>query len=79
MAACPIRLRPILMTTATMVFGMMPMAVAMGASADMRRGLSLFVIGALLSSTMLTLVLVPVMYTVLEGFKEKLRGIKVVR
>jgi HAE1 family hydrophobic/amphiphilic exporter-1 len=74
--AGPIRLRPILMTTATMVFGMMPLAVAAGASSDMRRGLALVVIGSLLSSTMLTLVLVPVMYTVLEGVKERIRRVK---
>jgi HAE1 family hydrophobic/amphiphilic exporter-1 len=73
MTAGPIRLRPILMTTATMVFGMMPLALAIGASADMRRGFGLVVIGSLISSTLLTLVLVPVMYTVLDGWKNKIR------
>lgn len=69
--AGPIRLRPIIMTTATMVFGMLPLAVAAGAGGDFRRGLAIVVIGALLSSTMLTLVLVPVVYTIMESYRVK--------
>jgi len=69
--AGPIRLRPIIMTTATMVFGMLPLAVAAGAGGDFRRGLAIVVIGALLSSTMLTLVLVPVVYTIMENYRVK--------
>ena len=69
--AGPIRLRPIIMTTATMVFGMLPLAVAAGAGGDFRRGLAIVVIGALLSSTMLTLVLIPVVYTIMESYRVK--------
>jgi len=69
--ACPIRLRPILMTTATMVCGMLPLAIAFGSATEMRRGLAVVVIVSLLSSTMLTLVLVPVMYSIMEKLKKK--------
>jgi HAE1 family hydrophobic/amphiphilic exporter-1 len=73
--AGPVRLRPILMTTATMVCGMLPMAVGLGAGGNMRQGMGIVVIGSLLSSTLLTLVLVPVMYSVLEGAKARLKKI----
>ena len=66
------RLRPIVMTTSTMVFGMLPLALALGAGAEMRQGMAVVVIGGLLSSTLLTLVLVPVIYTYVEGARHKL-------
>ena len=61
-----IRLRPIIMTTAAMVFGMMPLALAIGAGAEQRAPMARAVIGGLITSTLLTLVVVPVMYTLLE-------------
>ncbi len=66
------RLRPIIMTTATMVFGMMPLGFGFGAGGEMRRGMAIVVIGGLISSTLLTLVLVPVIYTYVEGLRHKL-------
>jgi hydrophobic/amphiphilic exporter-1 (mainly G- bacteria), HAE1 family len=63
------RLRPIIMTTATMVFGMMPLALALGAGAEMRQGMAVVVISGLVSSTLLTLVLVPVIYTYMEAWR----------
>jgi hydrophobic/amphiphilic exporter-1 (mainly G- bacteria), HAE1 family len=69
--AGPIRLRPIIMTSSTMVFGMLPLALAIGSGGEFRAGLAVVVIGALISSTLLTLVLVPVIYTIMEGYKEK--------
>jgi HAE1 family hydrophobic/amphiphilic exporter-1 len=69
--AGPTRLRPIIMTTATMVLGMLPLALGLGAGADLRQSMAIIVIGALISSTLLTLVLVPVMYTYVNGLKEK--------
>ena len=69
--AGPTRLRPILMTTMTMVLGMMPVAIGLGEGAEMRRGMAIAIIGGLLSSMVLTLVLVPVMYTYIEGAREK--------
>ncbi|MGD0337364.1 MAG: efflux RND transporter permease subunit [Bacteroidota bacterium] len=65
------RLRPILMTTATMVFGMMPLAFALGAASEMRQGMAIVVICGLTSSTVLTLVLVPVIYMYMEGLRDK--------
>jgi len=64
--AGPLRLRPILMTTFTMVVGMTPLAIGLGAGGEMRSGMGVVVIGGLLSSLLLTLVLVPVMYTIMD-------------
>lgn len=61
--AGPTRLRPIVMTTMTMVLGLVPLAMALGAGAEVRQSMAVVVIGALISSTLLTLVLVPVVYT----------------
>jgi HAE1 family hydrophobic/amphiphilic exporter-1 len=62
------RLRPILMTTLAMIFGMMPLAFALGSGAEMRAPMARAVIGGLLTSTVLTLLVVPVVYTVLDDF-----------
>ena len=62
--ACSIRLRPILMTTSTTVLGLVPMAVSMGEGSELRIPLAITIIGGLVTSTLLTLVLVPVVYTV---------------
>ena len=56
------RLRPILMTTIAMVFGMLPIALASGAAAEMNNGLAIVIIGGLISSLFLTLIIVPVVY-----------------
>jgi HAE1 family hydrophobic/amphiphilic exporter-1 len=65
------RLRPIVMTTATMIFGMLPLALALGAGAEMRQGMAIVVIGGLTSSTLLTLVLIPVVYTYVDALRER--------
>jgi hydrophobic/amphiphilic exporter-1 (mainly G- bacteria), HAE1 family len=62
-----IRLRPILMTTAAMVFGMLPMALALEEGSDGTMGRA--IIGGVLSSTVLTLIVVPVIYAMIEEFK----------
>lgn len=69
--AGPTRLRPIVMTTATMVFGMVPLALGLGVGSEIRQGMAIVVIGALISSTLLTLILVPVMYTYIDGLKAR--------
>ena len=66
--AGPIRLRPILMTTFAMVFGMAPLALGLGPGAELRLSMALAVIGGIISSTLLTLVVVPVMYTLVDDF-----------
>lgn len=61
------RLRPILMTTIAMVFGMIPIALATGGAAEMNNGLAWVVIGGLISSLFLTLVIVPVVYSIFDS------------
>lgn len=71
------RLRPILMTTIAMVFGMIPIAIAKGAAAEMNNGLAWVIIGGLISSLFLTLVIVPVVYSVFEGITNRFSKNKV--
>jgi HAE1 family hydrophobic/amphiphilic exporter-1 len=66
--AGPIRLRPILMTTAAMVAGMAPMAARIGAGSEFRYPMAIVVIGGLITSTLLTLLVVPVAYTIFDDF-----------
>lgn len=63
-----IRLRPILMTTLAMIFGMLPLAFAIGEGAKQTAGMAHAVIGGLISSTLLTLVVTPVIFTYLDDF-----------
>ena len=63
------RLRPILMTTVAMVFGMLPLATATGTSSESKNGLAWVIIGGLTSSLVLTLILVPVVYVSVENFR----------
>ena len=71
------RLRPILMTTIAMVFGMLPIALASGGAAEMNNGLAWVIIGGLISSLFLTLVIVPVVYSIFDSIKNRLRKGKV--
>ena len=66
--AAGIRLRPILMTSFSTVFGILPIAIGMGAGAESRRPLGIVVVGGVLFSTFLTLLLVPVVYAALARF-----------
>jgi HAE1 family hydrophobic/amphiphilic exporter-1 len=68
-----IRLRPILMTMLTTVLGLTPMALAFGSGSEMRAPMAKTVIGGLLVSTIFTLVLIPVLYTMFETRREKRR------
>lgn len=65
------RLRPIVMTTFAMIFGMLPIAVASGAGAEMKNGLAWVIIGGLTSSLILTLVVVPNVYLIVDNIKDK--------
>ncbi len=62
------RLRPIIMTTLAMIFGMLPVALALGSGAEMRAPMGRAVIGGLITSTILTLIVVPVVYVILDDF-----------
>lgn len=66
------RLRPILMTTIAMVIGMLPIALATGAGAEWKNALAIVMIGGLLSSMMLTVFVVPMMYYVVDMTRDKL-------
>ncbi|MDD3732805.1 MAG: efflux RND transporter permease subunit, partial [candidate division Zixibacteria bacterium] len=66
--AGPIRLRPILMTTFATIFGMLPLALGLGPGAELRAPMARAVIGGMISSTLLTLVVVPVVYTLIDDF-----------
>ncbi len=67
-----VRLRPILMTTATMVFAMLPLAISQGAGSEDRQPMAVVVIGGVLTSTLLTLVVVPVMYRLMTPWADRL-------
>ena len=73
LTAAPIRLRPILMTTMAMIFGMLPVALGLGSEAEMRQPMAVAVIGGLITSTLLTLAVVPVVYTLLDDLIERWR------
>ncbi len=66
------RFRPILMTTIAMVAGMTPIAFAQGDGADMNRGLAMVIIGGLLSSLFLTLIIVPVVYSIFDSLSRRM-------
>lgn len=68
--AGPVRLRPILMTTLALIFGMLPLALGTGAGAESRQPMAVAVIGGLLTSTLLTLIVVPVVYTLIDDTRE---------
>jgi len=70
------RLRPILMTTIAMVIGMLPIALADGAGSEWKNGLAIVMIGGLLSSLMLTVFVVPMVYYMVDSVKAKISNLK---
>jgi multidrug efflux pump len=71
-----IRLRPILMTAISTIAGTIPIAIGFGAGAESRRPMGVAVVGGMVTSTLLTLVVIPVVYTVFTDLFERLRGRK---
>lgn len=69
-----VRLRPILMTTAAMIFGMLPVALALSAGGEQRAPMAVAVIGGLITSTLLTLIVIPSAYLLLDKLTEKVKG-----
>jgi HAE1 family hydrophobic/amphiphilic exporter-1 len=61
-----VRLRPILMTTSTTVLGLLPMAMGLGDGAEIRTPMAITVVAGLISSTILTLVVIPTVYSLLD-------------
>lgn len=64
--ACPTRMRPVLMTSATLILALAPAALGLGAGAETQQPLAIAVIGGMISSTLLTLVVVPAVYSLIE-------------
>lgn len=64
-----VRLRPILMTTLAMIFGMMPIALGIGAGAELRSSMGVAIIGGLITSTFLTLIIIPLVYLLIDRAK----------
>ena len=71
--ACPIRMRPVLMTSATIILALAPAATGLGAGSDSNGPLAVAVIGGLFSSTLLTLVVIPAVYSLVEHWLERFR------
>ncbi len=69
--AAVVRMRPIIMTTAAMIFGMIPLALGIGPGAEARAPMAHAIIGGLVTSTILTLIVVPVVYTLLDDLRKK--------
>lgn len=76
-AACPIRLRPVVMTSLTIILALLPAAFGFGAGSETNKPLSVAIIGGMISSTLLTLFVVPAAYSLamngLDNFKKKYR------
>lgn len=66
-----IRMRPILMTTIAMIFGMLPLALGIGEGAEQRMSMAQAIIGGIVTSTLLTLVIIPIIYTYVDDWRKK--------
>jgi HAE1 family hydrophobic/amphiphilic exporter-1 len=69
--ACPVRLRPVLMTSLTIILALLPAAIGLGAGSETNKPLSVAIIGGMISSTLLTLVVVPAAYSLMMGGLER--------
>ena len=72
--ACPIRMRPVLMTSLTLILALLPASLGLGAGAETNQPLSIAVMGGMVTSTLLTLVVVPAAYSLIENWRERRRG-----
>ena len=68
--AGPVRLRPILMTTASTLLGMVPIALGLGAGAELRTPMATTIMGGLVTSTILSLIVIPVVYVVFDDLRQ---------
>jgi HAE1 family hydrophobic/amphiphilic exporter-1 len=71
--AGPLRMRPVLMTSAALIFGLLPLALSNATGAEFRAPMAIIVIGGLVTSTALTLVVVPVFYSLVDAATERSR------
>jgi HAE1 family hydrophobic/amphiphilic exporter-1 len=70
-----IRLRPIMMTTVAIIAGMIPVAMGLGEGGDFRAPLGRAVIGGVITSTLLTLLVIPTVYEILDGLRARMLGL----
>jgi HAE1 family hydrophobic/amphiphilic exporter-1 len=75
LAAGPVRMRPVLMTAFTLIFGLLPTVLSTGIGAEFRAPMAVITIGGLLTSTFLTLVIVPVVYCVIDAATQRARAL----
>ena len=68
------RLRPIMMTSVTMIVGMLPLALSQGSSSEIKSSMAILLIGGIAASTILSPILIPVVYTLVEDARSKVRG-----
>jgi HAE1 family hydrophobic/amphiphilic exporter-1 len=73
--AAPVRMRPVMMTSVAMIFGVLPAAVGVGPGAETRQSMAVAVAAGMISSTVLTLLVVPVFYLVLDDALSAARGL----
>ncbi len=71
--ACPVRLRPVLMTSLTIILALLPAAIGLGAGSETNKPLSVAIIGGMISSTLLTLVVVPAAYSLIINSVDQLK------
>lgn len=72
--AGPIRLRPIMMTALSLILAMVPVALGLGAGGEFRSSMAIAIMGGMITSTFLTLIIVPVAYSMVVGFQDRLTG-----
>ncbi|MBI2194394.1 MAG: efflux RND transporter permease subunit [Planctomycetes bacterium] len=72
--ACPLRLRPILMTSASTIVGALPVMLHLGPGAESRKPMAVAVVGGMIASTLLTLVVVPILHELIDSFGRWFRG-----
>jgi multidrug efflux pump subunit AcrB len=69
-----IRLRPILMTTCSTILGMIPIALGLGTGAELRQPMAMVIVGGLVTSSLLSLIVVPVLYLSLEDVWNRIKA-----
>jgi len=72
LAAGPVRLRPVLMTSLSLILAMIPVAAGLSAGGEFRRTMAIAIMGGMITSTLLTLLIVPVFYAIVVGFQDRL-------
>jgi hydrophobic/amphiphilic exporter-1 (mainly G- bacteria), HAE1 family len=79
LTAGQVRLRPIIMTTSAMIFGMLPLALGLGESGETQAPMGRAIIGGVITSTLLTLIVVPVIYSYLDAWAERRKAKRALR